>query len=187
MRILAATAVAGLLCITPCLAQGVRVDAIPAEPGSDGAVRLGGNNAGSGPKTYNLGRTPTTAPSSNNRQSTAPKARAPRNAPLRTLEYDMSQNYTPPQLGREFHDGIAGIGRGVGMMLFGKPKKKHKQTKQTRQAPSAQPGGSEIMGVVGPMILQGAIGAVGSRGGSVRGGGKGMGCHSPNGVAWWCM
>lgn len=163
MRILAATAVAGLLCITPCLAQGVRVDAIPAEPGSDGAVRLGGNNAGSGPKTYNLGRTPTPAPSSNNRQSTAPKARAPRNAPLRPLEYDMSQNYTPPQLGREFHDGIAGIGRGVGMILFGKPKKKPKPQRQAKQARQPAPNADQSMQqfmTVAPLMM-GVIGGAG--------------------------
>ena len=185
MRILAATAIAGLLCITPCLAQGVRTDAIPAEPGADGATRLGGSKAGSAPKTYNLGRNAT--PASKGNQTAAPKARAPRNAPVPHYQYDISQSNIPPQLGPEFHDGIAGIGRGVGMMLFGEPKGKPKPQRQVKPAPSAQPGGAEVMGIVGPMLIQGAIGAIGSRGGSVRGGSKGMGCNSPNGVAWWCM
>lgn len=185
MRILAATAVAGLLSITPCLAQGVRTDALPAKAGADGATRLGGSNSGSSPKTYNLGNATTSASQGN--QPTASKTRAPRNAPMSKFQYDISQGNKPPQLGPEFHDGITGIGRGVGMMLFGEPKGKPKPQRLGTQAPSAQPGGAEVMGIVGPMLLQGAIGAIGSRGGAVRGGGKGMGCNSPNGIAWWCM
>lgn len=158
MRILAVTAVAGLLCITPCLAEGVRVDAIPAEPGADGATRLGGSKAGSGFKTYNLVRTP--APTSRASQAPAPKTRAPRNAPVRPYEYDISQNYKPPQLGAGFHDGIAGIGQGVGMMLFGTPSGKPKPQRQAKQARQPAPNADQSMQqfiTVAPLMM-GVIG-----------------------------
>ena len=78
------------------------------------------------------------ATATKNKKTDAPKRRAPQNAPVPEYNYNIFQSEQSPKLGSEFHDGIFQIGRGVGHMIFGKPKGKTSPTTQTKQVPPAQ-------------------------------------------------